>query len=249
MPSTLTACAAAKSWCACPAPAKRHFVTLDGQERRVDPETLFICDAEGPVALAGIMGGQVSEVSPDTHRVLIESAYFNPPHIRRASKRLGLSTESSYRFERGVDPDGVILALDRAAQLMAALGGGQVLQGRIDVYPTPVPRPRLALRVSRANRVIGTELHPGSGGGLVAGPASAHHQYRPGHPGGAGAVPPGGPGAGDRPHRGGGPVGGLWGNPGDPAPRGGGHPPARPWPRASKKRPRRSSWARASSKW
>ena len=138
-----------------PHPGEEHFVTLDGQERRVDPETLFICDAEGPVALAGIMGGQVSEVSPDTHRVLIESAYFNPPHIRRASKRLGLSTESSYRFERGVDPDGVILALDRASQLMAALGGGQVLQGRIDVYPTPVPRPRLALRVSRANRVIG----------------------------------------------------------------------------------------------
>ena len=138
-----------------PRPGEEDFVTLDGQERRVDPETLFICDAEGPVALAGIMGGQVSEVSPDTHRVLIESAYFNPPHIRRASKRLGLSTESSYRFERGVDPDGVILALDRAAQLMAALGGGQVLPGRIDVYPTPVPRPRLALRVSRANRVIG----------------------------------------------------------------------------------------------
>ena len=101
------------------------------------------------------MGGQVSEVSPDTRRVLIESAYFNPPHIRRASKRLGLSTESSYRFERGVDPDGVILALDRAAQLMAALGGGQVLPGRIDVYPTPVPRPRLSLRGSPANRDIG----------------------------------------------------------------------------------------------
>ncbi len=138
-----------------PRPGEEHFVTLDGQERRVDPETLFICDAEGPVALAGIMGGQVSEVTPDTHRVLIESAYFNPPHIRRASKRLGLSTESSYRFERGVDPDGVLLALERAAQLMAALGGGQVLQGRIDVYPNPVPRPRLSLRVSRANRVIG----------------------------------------------------------------------------------------------
>ena len=138
-----------------PHEGEKHFVTLDGQVRQVDPETLFICDAEGPVAIAGIMGGQVSEVSPDTHRVLIESAYFNPPHIRRASKRLGLSTESSYRFERGVDPDGVIRALDRAAQLMAALGGGQVLQGRIDVYPTPVPRPRLALRVSRANRVIG----------------------------------------------------------------------------------------------
>ncbi len=107
------------------------------------------------MALAGIMGGQESEVTADTQRVLIESAYFNPPHIRRAAKRLGLSTESSYRFERGVDPDGVIPALERAAQLMAALGGGQVLKGRIDNYPNPVPRPRLSLRVSRANRVIG----------------------------------------------------------------------------------------------
>jgi phenylalanyl-tRNA synthetase beta chain len=132
------------------------FVTLDDQERRVDPETLFICDGARPVALAGIMGGQESEVAENTHRVLIESAYFNPPHIRRAAKRLGLSTESSYRFERGVDPDGVIRALERAAQLMAALGGGRVLQGRIDAYPNPVPRPRLTLRVSRTNQVLGT---------------------------------------------------------------------------------------------
>ena len=138
-----------------PHEGEEHFVTLDDQERRVDPETLFICDATQPVALAGIMGGQESEVTPDTHRVLIESAYFNPPHIRRAGKRLGLSTESSYRFERGVDPDGVILALERAAGLMAGLGGGRVLKGRIDAYPNPVPRPRLSLRISRANRVIG----------------------------------------------------------------------------------------------
>lgn len=139
-----------------PRPEETTFVTLDEQERRVDPETLFICDAARPVALAGIMGGQESEVTPDTTRVLIESAYFNPPHIRRASKRLGLSTESSYRFERGVDPDGVIRALERAAQLMAALGGGQVLRGRIDAYPNPVPRPRLSLRVSRTNQILGT---------------------------------------------------------------------------------------------
>ncbi|MGQ9688871.1 MAG: phenylalanine--tRNA ligase subunit beta, partial [Desulfobaccales bacterium] len=139
-----------------PRPGEESFVTLDEQERRVDPETLFICDAARPVALAGIMGGRDSEVTPDTNRVLIESAYFNPPHIRRAAKRLGLSTESSYRFERGVDPDGVIRALERAAQLMAALGDGQVLKGRIDVYPTPVPRPRLTLRISRTNQVLGT---------------------------------------------------------------------------------------------
>ncbi|MFZ2087213.1 MAG: phenylalanine--tRNA ligase subunit beta [Desulfobaccales bacterium] len=138
-----------------PRSGEETFVTLDGQERQVHPETLFICDAERPVALAGIMGGQESEVTADSHRVLIESAYFNPPHIRRAAKRLGLSTESSYRFERGVDPEGVIRALERAAQLMAALGGGQVVKGRIDAYPNPVPRPRLSLRISRANQVIG----------------------------------------------------------------------------------------------
>ncbi len=139
-----------------PRPGEKTFVTLDDQERQVDPETLFICDGARPVALAGIMGGQESEVVENTYRVLIESAYFNPPHIRRAAKRLGLSTESSYRFERGVDPDGVIRALERAAQLMAALGGGVVLQGRIDAYPNPVPRPRLTLRVSRTNQVLGT---------------------------------------------------------------------------------------------
>lgn len=140
-----------------PRAGEETFVTLDEQERRVHPETLFICDAARPVALAGIMGGRDSEVTVGTHRVLIESAYFSPPHIRRAAKRLGLSTESSYRFERGVDPDGVIRALERAAQLMAALGKGRVLKGLIDEYPNPVPRPRLTLRVSRTNQVLGTD--------------------------------------------------------------------------------------------
>lgn len=143
-----------------PRPGERHFVTLDSQERPLNHETLLICDAAQPVALAGIMGGLFSEVTESTRRVLIESAYFHPPTIRRTGKRLGLSTESSYRFERGVDPDGVIHALERAAQLMAALGDGLVLARRIDEYPAPVPRPRLTLRVSRANRVLGTNLAP-----------------------------------------------------------------------------------------
>lgn len=150
-----------------PHQGEETFITLDSQERQIDPETLFICDGERPVALAGIMGGLDSEVTEDTHRVLIESAYFNPPHIRRAAKRLGLSTESSYRFERGVDPDGVIRALERAAQLMAALGDGQVLTGLIDAYPNPVPRPRLTLRVSRANQVLGTNFTPEKVAGLL----------------------------------------------------------------------------------
>ncbi|MGD0216661.1 MAG: phenylalanine--tRNA ligase subunit beta [Desulfobaccales bacterium] len=139
-----------------PRPEEDRFITLDGQERRLDPETLLICDAGRPVALAGIMGGLDSEVTPETSQVLIESAYFNPATVRRTAKRLGLSTEASYRFERGVDPEGVIHALERAAQLMAEVGGGRVAGPRLDEYPAPLQHPRLGLRVSRANRVLGT---------------------------------------------------------------------------------------------
>lgn len=141
-----------------PEPHERSFTTLDGQERPLYPETLLICDAETPIAVAGVMGGLASEVTASTQRVLIESAYFNPRSIRRTAKRLGLATESSYRFERGVDPEGVIHALERATQLMATLGEGQVLQGRIDVYPRPITRPRLRVRPSRVNAILGLEL-------------------------------------------------------------------------------------------
>ena len=139
-----------------PRPEEARFTTLDGQERRLDPETLLICDAGRPVALAGIMGGLDSEVTPETSQVLIESAYFNPATVRRTAKRLGLSTEASYRFERGVDPEGVIHALERAARLMAEVGGGRVVGPRLDEYPAPLQHPRLGLRVSRANQVLGT---------------------------------------------------------------------------------------------
>ncbi|MBW1952255.1 MAG: phenylalanine--tRNA ligase subunit beta [Deltaproteobacteria bacterium] len=141
-----------------PQPQEKSFTTLDGQARYLHPETLLICDARAPVAVAGVMGGLASEVTPATCQVLIESAYFNPRSIRRTSKRLGLSTEASYRFERGVDPEGVINALERATQLMAALGEGQVCQGRIDVYPQPVIRPQLQLRAARTNAILGTDL-------------------------------------------------------------------------------------------
>lgn len=139
-----------------PRAGEKSFVTLDGQERELTPETLLICDGREPVALAGVMGGLEFEVRPETRRVLIESAYFLPAAIRRTSKRLGLSTEASYRFERGVDPEGVIRALERAARLMAELGGGRVLKGRLDEYPTPIVRPRVALRLSRTNQILGT---------------------------------------------------------------------------------------------
>jgi phenylalanyl-tRNA synthetase beta chain len=141
-----------------PQPGERHFTTLDGAQRELNHETLLICDGRQPVALAGIMGGLDSEVTDTTTQVLIESAYFNPRTIRRTGKRLGLSTEASYRFERGVDPDGVIQALERATQLMCQVGDGAVAAARLDEYPSPVYHPRLSLRVSRANQVLGTDF-------------------------------------------------------------------------------------------
>ncbi|MBI4642260.1 MAG: phenylalanine--tRNA ligase subunit beta [Deltaproteobacteria bacterium] len=141
-----------------PKNGERYSVTLDDQERPLTPETLLICDGDKPVALAGVMGGLESEVTGATRQVLIESAYFDPGTIRRTAKRLGLGTEASYRFERGVDPEGIIHALERAAQLMAQVGGGRVLAGRLDVYPHPIQRPRVSLRASRANAVLGTNL-------------------------------------------------------------------------------------------
>ena len=143
-----------------PQPGERRFTTLDGALRDLDPETLLICDAERPVALAGVMGGLDSEVTGSTTQVLLESAYFNPRTIRRTAKRLGLSTEASYRFERGVDPDGVIHALERATQLMCEVGQGTVAAKRLDEYPAPIQHPRLNLRVSRANQVLGTDFSP-----------------------------------------------------------------------------------------
>jgi phenylalanyl-tRNA synthetase beta chain len=148
-----------------PRPEERTFVTLDGQERELNPETLLICDAARPVALAGVMGGLDSEVTAATKNVLIESAYFNPRTIRRTAKRLGLSTEASYRFERGIDPDAVTHALERATQLMLDLGGGEAPGARLDAYPAPIYHPRLALRVSRVNQVLGTAF---SGAEMVA---------------------------------------------------------------------------------
>ena len=135
-----------------------RFTTLDGVERTLFDDTLLICDGLGPVAIAGIMGGLDSEITPQTRRVLIESAYFQPRAIRRSSKKLGLRTESSYRFERGVDPEGVIRALDRAAQLMMEVGGGEIARERIDVYPGPSKAAPLTLRVDRVNRFLGTQL-------------------------------------------------------------------------------------------
>lgn len=134
------------------------FTTLDGQERALTCNDLVICDAERPVALAGVMGGLNSEISPETTTVLLESACFKPASIRTTSKRLGLHTESSHRFERGIDVEGVTFALDRAASLIVQLAGGTVSRGALDVYPGRVEPVAITLRPQRANALIGISL-------------------------------------------------------------------------------------------
>ncbi len=134
------------------------FTTLDTRARTLPAGTLMICDAERPVAVAGVMGGENSEVTEATTNVLIESAYFDPSTIRRAAKALGLSTDASYRFERGVDRDGQLWAAARAAQLIAALGGGTLVPGAVDAHPVPPERREVLLRPSRVAALLGTEV-------------------------------------------------------------------------------------------
>jgi phenylalanyl-tRNA synthetase beta chain len=135
--------------------AGERLTTLDGQERALGQDMLMICDPEGPIAVGGVMGGGATEVTERTTTVLLESACFNPGSIRRTSRALGLQTDAAYRFERGADIEGLRDALDRAAQLMADLGGGTVARGALDVYPEPRPRPRITLRLERIRRLIG----------------------------------------------------------------------------------------------
>ena len=134
------------------------FVTLDQKERVLDPEMLMICDGEKAVAVGGVMGGRNSEIEDSTSRVLLESAYFNPVSIRRTSKRLGLSTDASHRFERGIDPAGQIAAANRASKLMAELGGGRIISGLIDESCNPQSLKSLKLSVKNTNRLLGTQL-------------------------------------------------------------------------------------------
>lgn len=137
---------------------KEGFKTLDDVDRALDPSMLMIADANHSVALAGIMGGLESEVSEKTRNVLIESAWFNPENVRRTSRKLGLSTEASQRFERGIDPEGVLTSADRATQMILRLAGGKAAQGAIDVYPHPVQKAPITLRTQRTNMIIGVPL-------------------------------------------------------------------------------------------
>ncbi|MDR3628744.1 MAG: phenylalanine--tRNA ligase subunit beta [Desulfocapsaceae bacterium] len=137
------------------------FTTLDGTERKLDADMLMICDGERPVAVAGIMGGMNSEVSDETTDILLESACFNPVSIRKTARRLNLATEASYRFERGVDPNGAINAMDRAATLFCTIAGGSCSPEGADVYDGCRPALPLTLRVSRTSELIGMPLDAG----------------------------------------------------------------------------------------
>ena len=135
--------------------AGERFTTLDGQARTLDASMLVIADPERAIGLAGVMGGENSEVREATTRVLLESAYFDPATTRRTSRALGLRTDAAYRFERGADIEGLVDAGDRAAQLMADLAGGVVARGMVDAYPRRRKAVRVRLRMSRVERVLG----------------------------------------------------------------------------------------------
>ncbi len=132
-------------------------VTLDNQKRDLLPTDLLITDGRGPVAIAGVMGGATSEVSDTTKQVLLEAATFDPPSIRRTAKRLGIPSEASYRYERGVDANGIPYASLRAASLMAKLGGGSLVRTAVDRFPRPPVQAKVTLTLERMRRVSGND--------------------------------------------------------------------------------------------
>lgn len=138
--------------------AGERMKTLDEVERVLESTDLLICDADRPVALAGVMGGLDSEVTGGTTRVLLEAANFQPLVVRRTARRLGLHSESSHRFERHVDPEVADLASRRAAWLLAELAGGRVARGAVDVYPVPAVARSVRVRARRASSLTGVEL-------------------------------------------------------------------------------------------
>ncbi|MBI5555368.1 MAG: phenylalanine--tRNA ligase subunit beta, partial [Elusimicrobia bacterium] len=137
---------------------REEIVTLDGIRRKLGAKMLVIADARKPVALAGIMGGELSSVKKATTALVLESAYFNPVSIRKTAKAVGLNTDASYRFERGVDVENVALALNRIAQLIQDLAGGQAAKGLIDEYPQKIKPPRITVRQERINKILGLQL-------------------------------------------------------------------------------------------
>ncbi|HKS39290.1 MAG TPA: phenylalanine--tRNA ligase subunit beta [Blastocatellia bacterium] len=138
--------------------AGEQLTTLDGTKRELAPNHLLIADADHAVAIAGVMGGEETEINEQTTDVLIESAYFNSASVRATARALGMDTEASYRFARGVDHDGQVRAADRVAQLIQEIAGGTVLKGAIDVYPSRITRNTVALREARVEKLTGLKV-------------------------------------------------------------------------------------------
>ena len=134
------------------------LTTLDEKDRYLDQDMLMICDGKKPVALAGIMGGAQSEIEDSTTKVLLESAHFDPVCIRKTSKKTGLNTDASHRFERGVDPHGTTNALNRALQLINEICGGKLIKGMIDKHPNPISDRNITIGIEALNRRLGTRL-------------------------------------------------------------------------------------------
>ena len=134
------------------------FVTLDGQERKLDNDILMICDGEKQIGIAGIMGGENSMVTDDIKTLLFEAATFDGTNIRLSTKRLGLSTDASSKFVKGLDPNNAMAAMDRACQLIEELGCGEVVGGAVDVYPNPVSEKTLPFEPEKMNALLGTNI-------------------------------------------------------------------------------------------
>lgn len=138
----------------------QKMATLDGVERELDEQMLLIHDGAGPVAIAGVMGGRDSEIGDTTQRVLLECAYFQPASIRRTSRKLGLSTEASYRFERGADWNGPLASIARTCYLMRRLAGGHIAGSVQDIYPAPIAPVQIELARVHAESLLGVSLTP-----------------------------------------------------------------------------------------
>ena len=134
------------------------FTTLDEKEHKLTTDDLLICDGEKGVALAGVMGGLNSEIRDDTSDILLECAYFSPVGVRKTAKKLGISSDSSYRFERGVDPNGVPRVIDRTAYLIRETAGGKIHPGIVDNYARKIDPVTVSLRPKRVNFVLGGDI-------------------------------------------------------------------------------------------
>lgn len=139
-------------------PQGTPFTTLDGVERTLNAEDLMICDAEKPLCIAGVFGGITSGVTEETTKLFLESAYFDPISIRKTAKRHGLSTDASFRFERGIDPNITDYALRRAVILILELAGGEITSDLIDLYPKKIEEQQVLLQFEKMNQLIGEEI-------------------------------------------------------------------------------------------